>query len=466
MPAHSKRFLVAATCLVALGALLRLPGLFADFWLDEIWSWRHAGGLSAPWQVFTAIHHDSNHWLNTLWIYLLGAEAPVPLYRVPSYLAGVGTVVVAGLLGRRWGELEALLAMGLVAVCYPLVFYASEARGYALMLFWGLLSLWCLLRYAEAPRRGLKVAYWACSILAFLSHLTYLHLFAANILWAFYALRRDDEQALPDDLVRLHVVQVVFLGLLFLVDLRLLAFGGGPEYSLLAVLVHTASLALGGPASGWLAGAAALLAGAALVAQLVLLRRDGRQWLLFASAIVFVPAALLLAARPAFLFPRYFLVGIALLQLLLAGLLARGLRAGRAGQVAAVAGLLLLCVAHGLSLDRFWRQGRGQYRAALEAMLRASTGGPIEVGSDFDFRNRLLVEFHAARIPTDRIRYLPQEGWPAGGAEWWIAQTLEPELSAPASASDPAGHRYDLVGEFPTARLSGARWFLYRRVRN
>src|SRR5688572_15054582 len=43
--------LILALLIVA--CALRVAGLYDDFWLDEIWSWRIAGELARPWQVFT-----------------------------------------------------------------------------------------------------------------------------------------------------------------------------------------------------------------------------------------------------------------------------------------------------------------------------------------------------------------------------------------------------------------------------
>ena len=75
---------LAGAGIVLFGALVRVPGLFTDFWLDEIWSYSHVQKLSSAVEVFTAIHHDSNHWLNSLVIYGLGAGKPFWFYRLVS----------------------------------------------------------------------------------------------------------------------------------------------------------------------------------------------------------------------------------------------------------------------------------------------------------------------------------------------------------------------------------------------
>ena len=93
-----------------LGALLRLVNLPRDFWLDEVWSWGLAAELDGLGGVFTAIHHSNNHHLPTLWMLVLGPDAPVWAYRLPSYLAGVATIPLAAALAWRCSRRAALVA--------------------------------------------------------------------------------------------------------------------------------------------------------------------------------------------------------------------------------------------------------------------------------------------------------------------------------------------------------------------
>ena len=91
----------AAACLLALlGLALRIPGLFTDVWLDELWSLANADAVHSPLEVFTSIHSDNNHYLYTLYLLAIGDNlGPGPaawaVYRIPSLLAGVGSVLVA-----------------------------------------------------------------------------------------------------------------------------------------------------------------------------------------------------------------------------------------------------------------------------------------------------------------------------------------------------------------------------------
>ncbi|HEV8232999.1 MAG TPA: hypothetical protein VGP84_00320, partial [Gemmatimonadaceae bacterium] len=64
---------VAVAVIVALALAVRVLAGTNELWLDEIWSYVLAHRLTSPVGVFTAIHHDNNHYLNTLYLYAIGA---------------------------------------------------------------------------------------------------------------------------------------------------------------------------------------------------------------------------------------------------------------------------------------------------------------------------------------------------------------------------------------------------------
>ena len=117
-------FLISAT-----GGGLRLALIFNDFWLDEIWSLKFAEGLHSPMDAFTQIHHDNNHWLNTLFMYLLGDQTEWFLYRLLALFLGIASIGLAGLIASRRGRLESLVAVILFTFSYLQTLYSTEARG-------------------------------------------------------------------------------------------------------------------------------------------------------------------------------------------------------------------------------------------------------------------------------------------------------------------------------------------------
>ena len=84
------------TAILAAAILLRAPGLFTDFWLDEIWALRTMESVHAVAEIFNGIHRDVNHYLISLWMFGVGLTQPFWLYRLPSLVAGAVAVVAAG----------------------------------------------------------------------------------------------------------------------------------------------------------------------------------------------------------------------------------------------------------------------------------------------------------------------------------------------------------------------------------
>jgi len=115
-----------------------------------------------------------------------------------SALFGAATVPVAYLVGRQLsGARAGLLAAGLLAVNPMLIWYSQEARSYALLVFFGALSLYFFVRALDT-RAGRDLAFWAgASALALCSH--YYAVFAVGIeaAWLLVVLRDRWRALLP-----------------------------------------------------------------------------------------------------------------------------------------------------------------------------------------------------------------------------------------------------------------------------
>src|SRR5262245_29653707 len=175
--------ITAVVIAIVLGAVLRWWASFDAFWLDEIWSWIKVAQLSSPSEIVTRVHEDNNHHLNSLIIYLFGRNAPLHVYRLPAVLAGIGTIVLCGLVARRWNRPAAVAATIIPAFSFLLVEYSSEARGYAYLMFFTAASFAVLQASFDRPRALWDVLFACCAILGFLSHLTYLFAYAAFVAW-------------------------------------------------------------------------------------------------------------------------------------------------------------------------------------------------------------------------------------------------------------------------------------------
>ena len=88
------------------------------------------------------------------------------ILRLPSLIAGSLSILLFFLVVRSWlGDIVGLLSAAVMAISPFHVWYSQEARPYALLLFFSLLSLWCLQRsLADAAHWGWKSAFVVSSV--------------------------------------------------------------------------------------------------------------------------------------------------------------------------------------------------------------------------------------------------------------------------------------------------------------
>lgn len=110
---------------------------------------------------------------------------PFVWLRIPSLVAGVATVPLVYVLGARTlGRTAALAGTALFALSPFAIFYATEARAYALMTLLVLLSTLVLLRALETNERRWWVALALLEAAAMYSHYTAVFVLGAQAGWA------------------------------------------------------------------------------------------------------------------------------------------------------------------------------------------------------------------------------------------------------------------------------------------
>ena len=187
---HSMYYFVIFA-IILLGAALRAPALFDAFWVDEVWSLKIAQSVSSPLEIFTSIHHDNNHMLNTLFLYLLGDQSQWFIYRFPSFLFGMGSIVLAGIIAHRRGQWEAATAMLLFSFSYPMILYSTEARGYSPAVFFALLAFLLINHYRNTTQWRHIVLFWGTTVLGFLSHLSFAIVYLAFVAWILVSTQKQ-----------------------------------------------------------------------------------------------------------------------------------------------------------------------------------------------------------------------------------------------------------------------------------
>jgi mannosyltransferase len=115
---------------------------------------------------------------------------PFVWLRMPSLIAGVATVPLVYVLGvRTVGRSAALAGTGLFALSPFAIFYAAEARAYALMTLLVVLSTLALLRALETDDRRWWVALALLVLAAMYAHYTAIFVLAAQAGWAAWTHR-------------------------------------------------------------------------------------------------------------------------------------------------------------------------------------------------------------------------------------------------------------------------------------
>jgi len=447
---------------LAVGAALRLACMGAEFWLDEIWSWELAHDAPSFLGVF-AIRHDNSHALNSLWLRLWPATAPLIVLRLPALIAGLGAIVLAAVVARRRGTAESAFAAFLVAGCSWTVLASAEARGYALAVFFALAALEALGRNLDGRSRSSLAAFWGLSALGFLSHLTFVHATIGFVVWSMrrFARERPDSLAQVRAMLLLHGPVAAFFAAYYLFAVRGMEIGGGPPASVADVLRSLISTGLGGPPGGWgwlLVGVSAtfFVMGLSLLA-----RAHSDMWAFFAAAIVGSPG-LFLIRPPEYIAERYFLIPFVFFLLLVAFVLGDLWRRSALRPVVLVL-LLGFLAGNAWQVRAFVESGRGEFGEALAWIAVQDESDPLPITGDHDFRVRLYLEFYTRRQSLSNFRYLADRE--SENATWLLLhRTADDPRPAPAEVETIGPTRFTRGKAYPSRGRMSWGWFVYRRT--
>jgi hypothetical protein len=406
----------------------------------------------------------------------LVAKNPFPLlYRLPSVLASIGTIALAGLIGSRQSRLEGCIAVILTSWSYLLIHFGTEARGYSLVIFFALLAWHALQQFEERRSSIWVILFWIAVVFGFLAHLLFAVCFAGLVVWSLLRFTRNRQtwRQAGFDLFALFAVPVGLLLVFYLVALRGFVVAKGEPYRLWAVLIKTASYMVGGPGSGTVAGIIALLAVAALYVALNCLISDPDDRWIFYGVVIVAPLALIAIHRPEQLYVRYFMISVAMSLLLLSSAFAVTFRRGVAGLATVLALLALYVTGNAANTSNLLRFGRGQYLTALRFMQTHSHDKRVLVTSLFDLGTEMLVKYHKSHLERpDDLEYLDpatlKEDYARTnglslGAEWLIC-LVDDLATRPARVTDEYGNSYQLVIIYRGSDLSGSNWLLYHNL--
>lgn len=456
---------------VLVGVLLRLSGLVGDLWLDEILLLKSASAQASAWDVFSGVSGTGSHYLVGLWLRGLGPLAPAFWYRLPSLLAGVGTLIVAAFVVRREGAMAAFVAASLFAFSYPFVYYATEAQGYALAVFFALLAWHCLHEYAETRSWAHLLGFWIACVLGELSHSTFVTLFLGAFAWFLvHCLRTRSWPAAARATLAAFLLPGLCITGIYWMALRGASTPITPGRTAEGVIGETLSLLLGGPSQGAAMWAVAIIVATLAAGSLVaMMRRGDDRWVLYAGCGIVIPLLRSLVYDGP-LHPRDLLVPGTFVLLAVANLLIRWLQSPTPRRAAGALVVALACGGTTVQALDLARQGRGNITQLVRRIVEWPDG-PWSVSSRSEFpmyddRMAALVEYYQRRIPeAERLTYVREASYPAIGVAWIVSEEFRDFPQAPEDVlNDFYGHQFLVDGEYVSPPLAGMSWRLYRRL--
>jgi 4-amino-4-deoxy-L-arabinose transferase-like glycosyltransferase len=181
--------MLIVAALTAVGVALRIAIAHQSLFADEL-STRYILAGHGLADMVSVVHTDAEItpplYFVAAWLTTRFGFAP-ELVRAPSLLAGVATIPLVYLLGvRTVGRRAALVAAALTTFSPFMVYYATEARGYAVMMALVLASTLCLLSAVEQGRARWWAAYAACTSAAVYTHYTSVFALAGQFAWVLW----------------------------------------------------------------------------------------------------------------------------------------------------------------------------------------------------------------------------------------------------------------------------------------
>ncbi len=469
--------LAAIAAATLLGCLLRAAASTGALGLDEAWSLRLVAQLHGFGEIFWSLSHDNNHVLNSAWLYVLGQDSPIWLYRMPAVILGTLTVPALARLCWRKGPAAGVIAAVLGAVALPFVDFGSEARGYAGLVLATVLALDESDRAIDAAVSGDRArcrrASWrlgAAVGIGALSHLTMaypvavLGLTGVARLWTRTGRMRQAFAATarifwPAAVLSLPALTALMAGILvrgrfiigdaapFSLDTLFKGYGG--------MMLLMSGLSDDAPGLLGVAGALALLA---VVARHRLVAP--RSVVLGIAALVVLPGVIAAARLPNVGYSRYFSVCGVVLLAVLAEALGTVWNAGPAGRRRAAVAVSMMATGSLLLDGLAIGTGRGGFGQTLDIM-RAEGG--VRYATDRPVMADLLLG-GAARGEGVAPVPVPEAAFCAAPPDWYIAVGTF-DARPDGAVTHGAGCRviYKMREPFAASPLSGTQSTLYRK---
>ncbi len=450
------------------GFVLRLFCARGDLWLDEIWSLQNLEPLHRADEIFYAISQDNNHFLNSLWLFIVGPNAPPQIIRLEAILCGTLTVPAAAKLASHAGRAAALAAAALVAFGLIFVHYGSEARGYAGFLLMLFLAAEALENFLVDPAKTRYRAGFAVAVgFGALFHIAMIEAACVLVAATLARIAFRTRSATATGKAARDLCIAAILGALpalactaaGIVYTHKIQFGvqvpfsyGGLAEGLAALFGATLGFTHGSPA--YLALPAALL-----WTVLALLIVPVERRILPAITIFLPPLLAILAHLPNVHIPRFHLIATLGLVLLFAEVVGHFWRSGR--PVFALAIVFVPLASNAVEVADLLAHGRGDYRSLIAHM---EADGAATYASNMQAEVIRTMRFYDKDL-GGRLAPAAEADWCGAPPRWYIlSDDREGEARirsfGPPQCALPFAREKVMI----PASLSGLRFALYRRI--
>jgi len=478
MPKFTK-FQFVLISIMCIGALLRVFGIFNDFSLDEIWSYNIFKNYSSLFDALTRSKDENAHPITLLFMYFLGDRSGWWVYRLLSLIAGLATLIVIYNHVREKKRVEALTLSLFWSLSYLMVLYASEARGYAPMLFF-VLAAWLQLRkFIDSGRLFYAITYQLALILGICSHLSAIQFFLASVIWSTFILSRYKPRFALSKIALAHLLSVVFVALVFFSYIVNLQKGSGNIYSPFDLIVNIFCVSFNAPILSPRNVPIGIFSMLLCIFVAILLfrgifemwKRADAEWSFYLLIIFIVPTVSVLAMQRLTLEPRYFLIPIVFAYFLGAKVIQGYFDQDFLSRCMAVTLLVAFTMGGFFYFKDFLRYGRGEYLKALTYIAQksfdesreAEEKHPVLVAGNFDFRNRMIIDFYKKYLPqTVELIYVDDNDVPVNALSWYLLQSQDWGYRAPEDLR-VHGQKFKLTRNYPIAGGTGFAWYLYHR---
>ena len=477
----------ALAALLVLALVVRLIGLNASLWYDEVETLTNFVRL--PWGELVSDFSS----LNNHMFYSLQAKAAVELFgesawalRLPALLMGMASLVLVWWLARKEiGRGAALVTLLLLALSYHHVWFTQNARGYTGLLTWTTAATILMMSGLRRPRWGGWTVYGLCLAAGMYTHLSAGFFFVAHgvifaILVCAALLRPQGQVARSYPGVRsIHSYYGFGLGgvLTLLLHLPLLdqirssvgEVSSGSRVSAMAewnnplrtLQEFAGSLDALGPLAPYalVGGLLVLIFGAVLVWR--------RSPLLAAIYLTQIPLSLVLLVALSFrIWPRYFFVDIGFLflcaavgGLALAEVVEKAMRRSPLRRAVLPAALALMAGFSAVLLARNYAYPKQDFEGAVR--LVEQLRGPQDVTTSAGLAASSIRGYFAPRWPVTETAAELDRMLASGRTVWLITSFQGHTRATQSEIMQRVDARFDMVADLP-GTLGGGYVQVYR----